>query len=103
IVLESELLQQQLYLNHGVNEPLGMAVTASIRPEQISVSRQPPERPHNWSVGTVTHLAYMGSHTLFQVELPSGYTVQASVPSLILAAGDAPALDDEVFISWSAN
>ncbi len=103
IVLESEALAQRLYINHGVNEPLGMSVTASIRPEQIAVSRQPPSLAHNWSAGTVSHVAYMGSHTLYQIALPAGNLVQASVPSLILADGDAPALGDEVFIRWSAD
>lgn len=103
IVLESEVLQQPLYLSHGVNEPLGMSVTASIRPERIALAHQAPDLAYNWSAGTVSHVAYMGSHSLYQVTLPSGKLMQASVPSLLLANDQAPDVGDEVYIQWTAD
>lgn len=102
VLLESEALQQRLYLNHGVNEPLGMTVTVSVRPERLTLSRIPPAVPYNWSSAVVSHVAYLGSHTLYQVTVPSGQVLEASLPSLLLAEG-APALGEEIFIHWSAD
>jgi putrescine transport system ATP-binding protein len=49
----------------------------------------------------VSHVAWMGSYARYQIRLDSGPLVEATVPSLVLAQGAFPALDEEVFISWS--
>ncbi len=100
IVIESEDLPRAFYVDHGVNEPLGMAVSVSLRPEQIRVARVAPAQEHNWAHGMVSHLAWMGSYALYQVRLDSGKTVEASVPSQILAMSEPPGIDDEVYVSW---
>ena len=103
IGIESPAFAQRLYVNHGVSEPLGTAVTASIRPERVMLSRQRPVRHVNWAEGEVAHAAYMGSHTVFQVRLASGALIEASVPSRVLAEGDGAAVGESVFASWSAD
>ncbi|HLR78095.1 MAG TPA: TOBE domain-containing protein, partial [Burkholderiaceae bacterium] len=65
------------------------------------VSREQPAQPHNWAHGVVSHVAWMGSYAGYQVRLDSGFVVLASVPSIALAHADAPALDDEVYVTWS--
>lgn len=101
VLIESADLARPLYVNHGVNEPLGMEVHVSIRPEHIRVLREQPESEHNWAHGMVNHVAWMGSYARYQIRLDSGQAVEATVPSLVLAQADAPGLDDEVYVAWS--
>ncbi len=103
IVLETAELPQPLYISHGVSEPLGMQVAAAIRPERVAVSLAPPAGVANWARGTVTHVAYLGSHALYQVRLETGKQVEASVPSILLAREGSASLGDEVFVSWAAD
>jgi putrescine transport system ATP-binding protein len=78
-----------------------MEVHVSIRPENIRVLREQPESESNWAHGMVSHVAWMGSYARYQIRLDSGASLEASVPSLVLAQADAPGLDDEVFVAWS--
>ncbi len=99
--IECEELSRPLYVSHGISEPLGMEVSVSIRPEQIKVSRDMPELDTNWGHGIVTHVAWMGSYTRYQIRLDAGMLIEAQMPSGTLAQPDAPVLDDEVYVSWS--
>ncbi len=101
VLIESSDLARPLYVSHGVNEPLGMEVHVSVRPEHIQVLRTQPESESNWGRGMVSHVAWMGSYARYQIRLDSGALVEATVPSLVLAQTEFPALDEEVFISWS--
>lgn len=103
IMVESEDLPRAFYVDHGVSEPLGMAVSVSLRPEQIRVSRVAPNQEHNWAHGMVSHLAWMGSYALYQIRLDSGKIIEANVPSQLLASAEPPAIDDEVFVSWGRD
>ena len=99
--IESADLTRPLYVSHGVSEPLGMEVYISIRPENLRVVREQPDADFNWGHGMVTHVAWMGSYSRYQVRLDSGQVVEAQVPSMLLAQADAPGIDDEVFVTWS--
>lgn len=103
IVLESPDLPQRFYLSHGVSEPLGMQVTVSVRPERVAVVREQPAGADNWARGAVHHVAYMGSHTLYQVRLESGKMVEASLPSMVLAGGGGASVGEEVYLRWAAD
>ena len=103
VAIECEELTRPLYVSHGVSEPLGMEVHVSIRPERLVVSRSQPEGDSNWAHGMVSHMAWMGSYALYQIRLDSGKIVEASVPSLQLAQIDAPGIDEEIYVSWSAD
>ena len=103
VMIESDELSRPMYVNHGVNEPLGMEVHVSIRPEQIRVVREQPPSEYNWARGMVSHVAWMGSHARYQLRLDSGALVEAEVPRQVLAQSDAPGLEDEVYISWASD
>jgi putrescine transport system ATP-binding protein len=103
VAIECAELTRPLFVNHGVSEPLGMEVHVSIRPERLLVSRDQPDGEYNWAHGMVSHMAWMGSYALYQIRLDSGKTVEASVPSLLLAQMDAPGIDEEIFVSWGAD
>ncbi|AHG63599.1 ABC transporter ATP-binding protein [Advenella mimigardefordensis] len=103
IVIESDELMRPLFVNHGVSEPLGMEVFVSIRPEQIRVLIDQPDDETNIGHGMVTHVAWMGSYTLYQIRLDSGKIIEASVPGIELAQENAPGIDDEVFVTWGPD
>jgi putrescine transport system ATP-binding protein len=101
VLIESGELARPVYINHGINEALGMEVHVSIRPESIRVLREQPEGDSNWGHGMVSHMAWMGGYARYQVRLDAGQIVEATVPSLMLAQADAPGVDDEVYVAWS--
>lgn len=101
VEIQSSDLSSHLHVNHGVSEPLGMEVHVSIRPEQIRVSHDKPTQEHNWGRGQVTHVAWMGGYVRYQICLDSGMLMDANMPSLILTQAGAPAVEDEVYVSWS--
>lgn len=103
VQIHSEDLPCHLYVDHGVSEPLGMEVHASIRPENIQVSHTQPAQQHNWASGEVVHVSWMGGYVRYQVRLDSGYLLEANMPTLVLTQADAPAVEDEVYVSWTAD
>lgn len=103
VEIESEELSHRILVDHGVSEPLGMQVYISVRPEHIHVSHNKPNVDFNCAHGVVSHVAWIGSYACYQVRLDSGFVVTASVPSISLAHADAPAIDDEVYVSWGPD
>ena len=103
IVIESDELMRPMFVNHGVSEPLGMEVFVSIRPEQIRVLIDQPDDETNIGHGIVTHVAWMGRYTLYQIRLDSGKIIEASVPGIGLSEENAPGIDDEVFVTWGPD
>nr|WP_133678719.1 polyamine ABC transporter ATP-binding protein [Paludibacterium purpuratum] len=103
VFVECPGLDQRLHINHGITGPLGMEVSVSIRPERVRVTREKPEQKYNYAHGVVKDLAYMGSYTLYHVQLANGKIFLANLSSLVLASDDAPSYDDEVYVSWGAS
>jgi putrescine transport system ATP-binding protein len=103
VAIESDQLSRHLYVSHGVSEPLGMQVHVSIRPERMVVAREQPESLYNWAHGVVSHMAWMGGYALYHIRLDSGLTVEATVPRLVFTHDQAPAVHEEVYVSWDAD
>jgi putrescine transport system ATP-binding protein len=101
IFVASDDLETRLYVSHGVTGPLGMPVGISVRPERVRVTREKPATQHNWSRGVVTDVAYMGSYSLYHVRLPGGKVVVSNLSSSHLMSENAPAWNDDVYVSWS--
>lgn len=102
VLIECEDLDAPLFINHGVSEPLGMDVFCSIRPEQMRVLKEEPDDSVNVAYGVVTHVAWMGSYLLYQIELDSGKVIDASM-SARMALDDAPSINDEVYVTWGPD
>jgi putrescine transport system ATP-binding protein len=103
VVIESPELTQQLYIDHGITGTLNMQVWVAVRPEKISLRRKPPETAYNWLKGKVRDIAYLGSHSIYHVELACGRVVIANVGNMQRACDDCPTWEDEVYLSWEAN
>jgi putrescine transport system ATP-binding protein len=102
IFVASEDLETPIYVSHGITGPLGMPVGISVRPERIHVSRDKPTAANNWARGMVSDVAYMGSYSLYHVRLPGGKVVVSHLSSHELLGENAPAWNDDVYISWSS-
>lgn len=100
--IESPALERRLYINHGITGPLGMAVTVSVRPEKMVLTREAPTVPYNWTVGSVVNIAYLGAYSLYQVRTTHGGLLTAQVTGSSLAPQQVPALGDTVYLRWGA-
>lgn len=103
VYIESPDLPCRMHVSHGITGPLGMAVTVSVRPERIALTRKPAEGAYNWAHGVVANVAYMGGYSLYHIRLDSGKTVIANATSLALSEIDTPEWNDEIYVRWSAS
>ncbi|WP_017902084.1 ABC transporter ATP-binding protein [Pseudomonas asplenii] len=98
--IASPELERAIYVGHGVSTSVqDKHVTYAIRPEKLLVTTTQPECEHNWSRGKVHDIAYLGGHSVFYVELPSGKLVQSFVANAE-RQGARPTWGDEVFVWW---
>ena len=96
-----------------VDRPLPAApeatVWAAVRPEKISMARQPPDGlsevnadTENVTRGRVRGIAYMGDASVYLVALDSGREVRVTLPNSARDAERRIARDEVVFLSWQA-
>jgi spermidine/putrescine transport system ATP-binding protein len=99
-----------------LSHPVDVAVTArasigervwiALRPERIVVARRtpddpPPEDQSNGARGVVRHLAYLGSQTVYDIEIEGGRRLRASRTNSDASAGDRLTGEEAVWLSWS--
>ena len=79
----------------------GMRVTAAVRPEKITISRERPEAGNVLSA-VVHDLGYFGKDSLYRLQLPTGKMISASVVNT-RRAGENERIaqwDDAVFLAF---
>ncbi len=103
VLIKADELEQKLYIDHGITGTLNMKVWVAIRPEKISVFRKQPDQPHNWLKGKVRDIAYLGSHSVYHVELSGSRVVTAIVGNVQRSCDDCPTWEDEVYLGWEAR
>jgi putrescine transport system ATP-binding protein len=96
-----------------VDRPLSAApdatVWAAIRPEKISMSRQPPAltavnpEGENLARGRVRGIAYMGDASVYLVALESGREVRVTLPNVARDAEQRIGRDEQVCLSWQPS
>ena len=93
-------LDRQIYVGHGISTSVqDKSVTYAIRPEKLLVTAEMPTCEYNWSSGKVHDIAYLGGHSVFYVELPSGKIVQSFVANAE-RRGQRPTWGDQVYVWW---
>ncbi|WP_460144195.1 ABC transporter ATP-binding protein [Pseudomonas sp. S2_A02] len=93
-------LDRQIYVGHGISTSVqDKSVTYAIRPEKLLVTPVMPTCEYNWSSGKVHDIAYLGGHSVFYVELPSGKIVQSFVANAE-RRGQRPTWGDQVYVYW---
>jgi putrescine transport system ATP-binding protein len=117
-VLGESGVQQRIRCNElgcviRVDRPLPAArdatVWAAVRPEKISMSRQPlgltavnPDS-ENVARGRVRGIAYMGDASVYLVALDSGREVRVTLPNSARDAEQRIGPDEVVFLSWQPS
>jgi putrescine transport system ATP-binding protein len=86
----------------GSARPPG-AVTVALRPEKIALGRVPQAGGDNRHEGVVREVAYLGSLSLYRIELPSGALLRVSLPNTVRLAGPPFARGERVHLSWPAE
>ncbi|PYG96302.1 polyamine ABC transporter ATP-binding protein, partial [Arthrobacter stackebrandtii] len=99
-IIASPELERKIYVGHGITTSVeDKHITYALRPEKLLVTTKQPDFEHNWSRGKVHDIAYLGGHSVFYVELPSGKVVQSFVANAE-RQGTRPTWGDEVYVWW---
>ena len=111
-VISSDEAGAPIYLDHGVTGAANTTLWAAIRPEKIEIHKRvagaaaikmedAPEG-HNVVAGTITHLSYLGSETVFDVTLDNGRLVKVVRSNLTRWDQEDFTWDEPVWLSWHA-
>ena len=98
--IAGEALGGAITAHHEEPLPIGSEVTVMVRPEKMSISRQPLPGAINTVFGAITDIAYLGDMSIYHVKLPSGAKLQVSQANLRHGGGGRLEQGEEVSISW---
>ena len=99
-LIASSELERNIFVGHGVSTSVeDKSITYALRPEKLLVTTEQPGYEYNWSRGKVHDIAYLGGHSVFYVELPSGKVVQSFVANAE-RQGARPTWGDQVYVWW---
>ncbi|EIJ41213.1 spermidine/putrescine ABC transporter ATP-binding subunit [Beggiatoa alba B18LD] len=103
VVIDCPTMPNKFYVEHGITGEEGMQVWVAIRPEKISILTEQPEGDYNWAKGIVHDIAYLGSHSIYYINLDSGKRVQVIVANQGRFSKLSVTWKDEVYISWHSE
>ena len=105
-------LEKPIYLDHGVTGAQGGTIWIALRPEKIELHKraggQPPpvmeDAPAgcNVAAGTIRHIVYLGSESVYEVELENGRRVKALRSNLTRWDQEDFTWDEPVWLAWNA-
>ena len=105
-------IDAKVYLDHGVSGAGGSTVWMALRPEKLEVTSRKPDEPRpkmedapqgaNVVAGTIRHITYLGSESLYEVELESGRRVKALRTNLTRWDQEDFEVDQPVWLAWHA-
>ena len=92
------------YVGHGITGTEGMAVSVALRPEKITLSREPPpDTAFNAARGTIKEMSYFGSFTVYHLLLASGARLKVSQANVRRHSDDELTWGDAVWAHWSPS
>ncbi|MBV8495800.1 MAG: TOBE domain-containing protein, partial [Gammaproteobacteria bacterium] len=106
--IECRDLGCQVRAERAVSCGRGATVWTAIRPEKISIARQPPAAAGNGAAenavrGTVREIAYMGDMSIYLVQTDSGRVLRVTLPN-ITRGGERPiGREESVWLSWHGS
>ncbi|UNG18596.1 polyamine ABC transporter ATP-binding protein [Stutzerimonas zhaodongensis] len=96
-------LENPIYVGHGIStRAQDKQITYAIRPEKLLIGTELPElqRPgYNWAKGVVYDIAYLGGHSVYYIQMPSGGILQAFMANAERHV-KLPTWEEEVFVYW---
>ncbi|MET4695426.1 putrescine transport system ATP-binding protein [Endozoicomonas sp. NE40] len=102
-IIRSHLLEAPVRISHGISTAQeNPQVWIAVRPEKTRISTEKPASGNNWSEGIIDDIAYLGTHSVYYVKLPSGKVVQANQANTE-RRGTRLTWNEPVYISWDAS
>jgi putrescine transport system ATP-binding protein len=105
-------LESPIYLDHGVTGAKGATIWIALRPEKIELHKRadgqaPPvmeDAPEgcNVAAGVIRHIAYLGSESIYEVELSNGRRVKTLRSNLTRWDQEDFTWDEPVWLAWNA-
>ncbi|MCP9340187.1 polyamine ABC transporter ATP-binding protein [Stutzerimonas xanthomarina] len=96
-------LENPIYVGHGIStRAQDKQITYAIRPEKLLIGTELPDlqRPgYNWAKGIVYDIAYLGGHSVYYIQMPSGGILQAFMANAERHV-KLPTWEQEVFVYW---
>ncbi|MCH2265835.1 MAG: polyamine ABC transporter ATP-binding protein [SAR324 cluster bacterium] len=99
VLIETAELKKPIFVDHGITGAAGMSVSVAVRPEKIILQREPLDTPYNCASGKVRDIAYLGSHSIYHVELENGKILLVHLSNLERGAGQ-PTWEETVYLNW---
>ncbi len=102
VIIKSDDLSKTIHVDHGITGTLGMNVVVAIRPEKIMIAKKPFDETHNNDLGVVRDIAYLGSHSIYHVELSNGKIVLVHLSNQERGA-EHPIWEEKIYIQWKSR
>ena len=100
VTVRSPLLPDPVFVGHGISGFEGQQVAFAVRPEKVRISKEAPSQPHNKAQGVIDDIAYLGSHSVYHVRLPSGLKLMANFANAERWASERFTWNDPVWLAW---
>ena len=100
VTVRSPLLPDPVFIGHGISGFEGQQVAFALRPEKVRISKDAPSQPHNKAQGVIDDIAYLGSHSVYHVKLPSGLKLMAHFANSERWASERFTWNDPVWLAW---
>jgi spermidine/putrescine ABC transporter ATP-binding subunit len=111
-VVASPDLPSPIFLDHGVTGAHGTDLWVAIRPEKIALHKRGEGQPeptsegapagHNIAAGVIRHISYLGSESVYEIELETGRKIRALRSNLTRRDQEDLTWDEPVWVAWQA-
>jgi spermidine/putrescine ABC transporter ATP-binding subunit len=112
-IVYSDELGGRLYFDHGVSGAGGEKMWVGVRPEKIEMIKRadgslpptPEDAPSGCNVvaGTIRQISYLGSESVYEVDLANERRMRVSRPNLSRWDQEDFTWDDEVWLRWHGD
>ncbi|HQW80969.1 MAG: polyamine ABC transporter ATP-binding protein [Rhodanobacteraceae bacterium] len=103
VTIRSDVLEQPIYIGHGVTGFEGQSVAYALRPEKIKIEKDEPAQEHNKARGIIEDIAYFGTHSVYHVRLVTGKKLLVHFMNAKRWASERFTWNDPVWLSWGDN
>ncbi len=103
VTIRSDVLENAIFVGHGVTGFEGQAVAYALRPEKIKIEKDEPAQERNKARGTIEDIAYFGTHSVYHVRLATGKKLLVHFMNAKRWASERFTWNDPVWLSWGEN
>lgn len=103
VLVASTEAGSDIYVNHGIEAPPSADLWVAIRPEKLSLSKEPIDAPYNRTTGTIEEIAYLGDTTVYVLRLTSGKCLRVSRQNRGRYADAELTWGDRVWCHWAPD